>query len=208
MMPVPPSSQALLPCPCPIQWLPGSPVSCHPGSVPEPPAVPHGIPWAVSSPRARMPAGGSPAPHRGSHCRDEGVREDPAPFYLPRASCHSRSTLSHSSIKLDPTFPGDSAGNPHTNVSLAAGSSPTQHHSLQTLFPPLGHAGTWWLTDLRLFPQHQPQLPLPTSLSPSCPQPLALTMECCRPLALAPSRSRCLHCTQQLSQDFCQDHCL
>lgn len=68
----------------------------------------------------------------------------------------------------------------------------------------------------QIFPQHQPgipaalampQLPLHTSLSPSCPQPLALTMECCRPLALAPSRSRCLHCPQQLSQDLCQDHC-
>lgn len=99
-----------------------------------------------------MPAGGSPALHRGSHYRDEGVRGDPAPIYLPRASCYPRSTLSHPSIKLDPRFPGDTTWSSHTPVSLAAGSSPTQHHSQQILSSPLSHAGMWWLTDLRFSP--------------------------------------------------------
>lgn len=165
-----------------------------------------------------MPAGGSSALRRGSHCGDKGVRGDPAPFYLPRASCHPTSTLYYPIIASNwgPRFPGDRGGSPHTPVSLTAGSSLTQHHSQQILSSPLGHAGMWWPTDLTLFPQHQPgvpitlalpQLPLLTSLSPSCPHPLTLTMECWRPLVSAPSRSLCLHCTQQLSQDLCQDHC-
>lgn len=76
----------LSPCPSQRQWLPGSAASCHPGSVPGPPAGPRGIPWAESSRRARMPAGGSPAPQRGSCCGYSGVRGTPAPAPQSSAS--------------------------------------------------------------------------------------------------------------------------
>lgn len=78
-------SRLLSPCPCPRRWPPGCPASSPPRSGPGPPAVPRGTPRAVSSVRARLPAGGSPAPHRGSHCRYGGIRETPSqPLWVPR----------------------------------------------------------------------------------------------------------------------------
>lgn len=128
---------------------------------------------------------------------------------------HPRSTLSHPSNKLDPRFPEDRAGSPDAHSHLPC--CWEQPNTAPFPADPVFSLGPCW--DMAA---HRPQAfpPAPT-WSPHCPgtataspahfpvsllpQPLALTSECRRPLA--PSRSRCLHCSQQLSQDLCQDHC-
>lgn len=132
------------PCPCPRQWPPGSPVSSHPKSVPGPPAGPCDTPRAVSSPRARLPAVGSPAPHRGSRCRDRDIRGIPAqsqPLILPV-------TMQRSSTSLQPgvtpaqhqTGTPESLGTPGSSPWCWEQRvlSPTCHHSQLSLVPSFG----------------------------------------------------------------------
>lgn len=134
----------LSPCPCPRRWPPGSPASSHPGSVPGPPAGPCDTPRAASSPRARLPAGGSPAPHRGSRCRDGDIRGIPAqtqPLTLP-VTMQRSSTSPQPSVTPAQHQTGvpESLGTPGSSPCCWEQRllSPTCHRSWLSLVPSLG----------------------------------------------------------------------
>lgn len=174
-------SRLLSPCPCPRRWPPGCPASSPPGSGPGPPAVPRGTPRAVSSLRARLPAGGSPAPHRDSHCGSGGVRGTPA---LSQSSVLQvpRRGAPHPSLVPHHLRPPSELELPVLTLSPAL--APTG--PIVAWCPMAPHICPWHPSTLR-HPHPPPSMPVPHPLLSPAPCSHLTLLQTTDPFGMAPA---------------------